>query len=50
MTCLIRRALDIIFRPQVVYQPYIKGMRRFGCASNFGEFVVQHGAPVFVIE
>ena len=46
----IRWALDIIFTLQVVNQTSIKGMRRFGCASKFGEFVSWHGTPVFVVE
>ena len=28
----------------------IKGLRRFGCASKFGELVAWQGTPVFVIE
>ena len=50
MKCHMRRALDIIFCLQVVQQAIIKGVRRFGYPSKFGEFVAWHGTPVIVVE
>ena len=50
MTCYVGGALDIIFYLQIVHQPVINGVRRFGRSSKFGELVTWQGTPVFVIE
>ena len=50
MTCHIGNTLDIIYCLQIVHQPIIKGVRRFGCPSKFGELITWQGTQVLVIE
>jgi len=50
MTCNVGRALEVIFLMQIVHQPIIEGMRRFGCPSEFGKLVAGQGKPAVVME
>jgi len=50
MTCHVRRAMDVIFLLQTVHEPIVDGMRRFICASEFGNLVAGQGTPTVAIE